>query len=213
MLKQLIVGLISITLLFQSLVFSSPVHASPVITTENSQAVYEIPFSDTILFYKKLDQALKSNEPIVIQTDFKSYEEFPKELKKIVKIDDPSDSMDTVASTPGGTATTILIGGAAVLGAATGLILPLIGVSGAASLIASGKIDNHALNFMISTATGAGIGFVIGALPGGLLALPAAGIGAGTGAMFSLVSQAFSDSTRQFFLIDGVDRRIQIVIA
>lgn len=213
MLKRLIVGLISVTLLFQSLVFSSPVYASPVITTENSQAVYEIPFSDTILFYKKLNQALNSNEAIVIQTDFKSYEEFPQKLKKIVKIDDPSDSMDTVASAPGGTATTLLIGGAAVFGAATGLILPLIGVTGAASLIASGEVDNHALNFMISTATGAVVGGAIGALPGGILALPAAGVGAGAGAMFSLVSQAFSDSTRQFFLIDGVDRKIQIVIA
>jgi len=66
---------------------------------------------------------------------------------------------------------------------------------------------------MISTATGAVVGGAIGALPGGILALPAAGVGAGAGAMFSLVSQAFSDSTRQFFLIDGVDRKIQIVIA
>ncbi|MEB3281172.1 MAG: hypothetical protein VKK42_19825 [Lyngbya sp.] len=88
MLKRLIVGLISITLLFQSLVFSSPVYASPVITTENSQAVYEIPFSNSTEFYKNLKQALKSNEPIVIQTDFKSYEEFPKELKEIVKVVD-----------------------------------------------------------------------------------------------------------------------------
>lgn len=98
MLKRLIVGLISVTLLFQSLVFSSPVYASPVITTENSQAVHKIPFSNSIEFYKNLKQALKSNEPIVIQTNFKSYDEFPKDLKKIVKVDPSNPSMGVVGA-------------------------------------------------------------------------------------------------------------------
>ena len=212
MLKRLIVGLISVTLLFQSLVFSSPVYASPVITTENYQAVYEIPFSDTILFYKKLNQALKSSEPIVIQTDFKSYEEFPEKLKKIVKIDDPSDSMDRVASIPGGKATTTLIGGAAVAGAATGLILPLIGVTGADSLIASGWLDYKALNFMIWTAIGAGIGFLIGAPEGGITALPASAIGGVVGATASIVSQAFNDSSHRVILAIGLDRTLKVII-
>ncbi len=236
MLKRLIVGLISVTLLFQSLVFSSPVYASPVITTENSQAVHKIPFSDTILFYKNLNQALKSNEPIVIQTNFKSYDEFPKELKKIVKVD-PSNSSTIVAvgaapnlMMPAGEAvgvgsnlmmpaTAVALGGA--VGALPAGIMALSAITqlasspklaGSPNLIASGWLDNNPLNFMTWTAIGAGIGGAIGALPGGILALPAAGIGAAVGATASIVSQAFNDSSHRFILVMGLDGTLKLII-
>ncbi|KKD37527.1 hypothetical protein [Limnoraphis robusta] len=187
MLKRLIVGLISVTLLFQSLVFSSPVYASPVITTENSQAVHKIPFSNSIEFYQELDKALKSNEPIVIKTDFKSYEEFPKDLKNIVKVDPSNSSIGTggvIGALPGAH----LALPAAGMGAATGLTLPLTEVTGADSLIAGAVgqlpnvmmpalLDEKALYLMICvtiTGTGAGIGGLVGgpfgALVGGGLA-------------------------------------------
>jgi hypothetical protein len=228
MLKRLIVGLISITLLFQSLVFSSPVYASPVITTENSQAVHKIPFSNSIEFYKKLNKALKSNEPIVIQTDFKNYDEFPKDLKKIVKVDPSNSSIGAVgaASNLMMPATAVALGGAvgagalssAAIGKAVGAgltgALPggIGGLAGSPNLIASGWLDNNPLNFMTWTAIGAGIGGAIGVLPGGILALPAAGIGAGVGATASIVSQAFNDSTHRVILTIGLGGTITITI-
>lgn len=221
MLKRLIVGLISITLLFQSLVFSSPVYASPVITTENSQAVHKIPFSDTIEFYKKLNKALKSNEPIVIPTDFKSYDELPKDLKKIVKVDPSNSSIGAV-----GAASNLMMPADGVVGGVSNLMMPAgAGVAlgalpaaamapsaitqlasspklaGSPNLIASGWLDNNPLNFMTWTAIGAGIGGAIGALPGGILALPAAGMGAVVGATASIVSQGFNDSTHRVILV------------
>ncbi|MEA5542770.1 hypothetical protein VB834_27450 [Limnoraphis robusta Tam1] len=140
MLKRLIVGLISITLLFQSLVFSSPVYASPVITTENSQAVYKIPFSNSRGFYQKLEKALKSNEPIVIQTDFKSYEEFPKELKEIVKVDPSNSSIGAVGALPQ-------------------LMMPTGGAVGAGAL--PGAIDGAVVGGLIGALPG-GIGGLAG---------------------------------------------------
>lgn len=207
MLKRLIVGLISITLLFQSLVFSSPVYASPVITAENSQAVYKIPFSNSIEFYQKLDQALKSNEPIVIQTNFKSYDEFPKDLKKIVKVDPSNSSMGVVGALLPGAGAAVMGGG--LTGALPGAIP---GLAGKSNLIASGWLDNNALNFMIWTAIGAGIGGTVGTFFGGITALPAAGIGAGVGATASIVSQAFNDLSHRVILAIGLDGTIKVII-
>ncbi len=145
-------------------------------------------FEDTNAFYKRLADALKSGEKIILVTPFRSMDEVPDRLKKAFKLEEFQGNSWTNAATGRFVAGTLPSAATAV-----GLNYKPIVVLG-------------------STVAGAAVGAGVGVAAGGVGAGPGAGVGALIGLAAGTVAAAQMEGAHETVIEIDEDGKMKIHI-
>ncbi|BAZ83410.1 hypothetical protein PN497_12190 [Sphaerospermopsis kisseleviana CS-549] len=197
--------IVMILFTIQSLLFVGNAQATPLFSsnfpvlaaTPNINETRIMEFSDNVGFYRELAENLKSKERIKITTKYKSYNDFPDHLKKIIEIHETKlENYPVVAG--------------AVSAVSSGYPIPMAGIASLGELPA--KIKYEQLIIIASTLFGASSGAVIGTFFGGIGVIPGTIGGAVFGLVTGVVTQAFMSLDHRVVIHVSIDGTIIITI-
>lgn len=145
-------------------------------------------FEDTNAFYKKLADALKSGEKVVLITPFRSMDEVPDRLKKAFKLEE--------------------FRGNSWVNAATGMFVAGTLPSAATAV----GLNYKPIVVLGSTVAGAAVGAGVGAAAGGVGAGPGAGVGAIIGLAAGTLAAAQMDGAHDTYVEIDKNGKLKIHI-